>query len=63
MESRVLIEHSPLMRWVYDVFSANIVARGLGTLEIAAAILIATRPVSARLSAIGTGRSCCSAGP
>ena len=54
MEARVLIEHSPLMSWVYDVFSANTVARGLGTLEIAAAFLIATRPVSARLSAIGS---------
>jgi uncharacterized membrane protein YkgB len=54
MESRVLIEHSPLMSWVYDVFSANTVARGLGTLEIVAAILIVTRPVSARLSAIGS---------
>src|SRR3984957_4668110 len=54
MEARVLIEHSPLMSWVYDVFSANTVARGLGTLEIVAAILIAARPVSARLSAIGS---------
>ena len=50
----MLIEHSPLMSWVYDVFSANTVARGLGTLEIVAAILIVTRPVSARLSAIGS---------
>jgi uncharacterized membrane protein YkgB len=54
MESRVLIEHSPLMSWVYDVFSVNTVARGLGTLEIAAAILIVARPVSARLCAIGS---------
>ena len=54
MESRVLIEHSPLMSWVYDVFSINTVARGLGTLEITAAILIVARPVSARLSAIGS---------
>ena len=54
MESRVLIEHSPLMSWIYDVFSVNTVARGLGTLEIVAAILIAARPVSARLSAIGS---------
>lgn len=54
MESRVLIEHSPLMSWVYDVFSVDMVARGLGTLEIIAAILIVTRPVSARLSAIGS---------
>jgi uncharacterized membrane protein YkgB len=54
MESRVLIEHSPLMSWVYDVFSANTVARGLGTLEIVAAILISVRPLSARLSALGS---------
>lgn len=54
MEARVLIEHSPLMSWVYDVFSVNTVARGLGTLEIVAAILICLRPLSARLSAIGS---------
>jgi uncharacterized membrane protein YkgB len=54
MESRTLIEHSPLMSWVYDVFDVNTVARGLGTLEIMAAILIVARPVSARLSAIGS---------
>ena len=55
MEARVLIEHSPLMSWVYDVFSVNTVARGLGTLEIIAAILISLRPLSARLSAVGSG--------
>lgn len=55
MEARVLIEHSPLMSWVYDVFSVNTVARGLGTLEIVAAILICFRPLSPRLSAIGSG--------
>ncbi|WIM86856.1 DUF417 family protein [Candidatus Mycobacterium wuenschmannii] len=54
MESRVLIEHSPLMSWVYDIFSVTTVARGLGTLEIATAILIASRPFSARLSAAGS---------
>lgn len=54
MDATVLIEHSPLMSWIYDVFSVNTVARGLGTLEIVAAILIAARPVSARLSAIGS---------
>jgi uncharacterized membrane protein YkgB len=54
MEARVLIEHSPLMSWVYHVFSANTVAWGLGTLEIVAAILIALRPLSARLSAVGS---------
>jgi uncharacterized membrane protein YkgB len=54
MESRVLIEHSPLMSWIYDVFSVTTVARLLGTMEIVAAILIALRPVWPRASAAGS---------
>lgn len=54
MESRVLIEHNPLMSWVYDVFRVTTVARGLGTMEILAALLIALRPVWPRVSAIGS---------
>jgi uncharacterized membrane protein YkgB len=54
MESRVLIEHNPLMSWVYDVFSVTTVARGLGTMEIAAALLIAVRPLWPRVSAVGS---------
>lgn len=54
MESRTLIEHSPLMSWVYDVFSVTTVAYALGTAEIIAAILIAVRPLSARVSAVGS---------
>lgn len=54
MESRVLIEHNPLMSWVYDVFSVTTVARGLGTMEIVAALLIAVRPVWPRVSAAGS---------
>ena len=54
MDSRVLIEHSPLMSWVLHVFSFTTVARGLGTMEIAAAILIAVRPVWPRASAVGS---------
>lgn len=54
MESRVLIEHSPLMSWVYDLFSVTTVARGLGTMEILAALLIALRPVWPRASAVGS---------
>lgn len=54
MESRVLIEHNPLMSWVYDVFSVTTVAHGLGTMEIVAALLIAVRPVWPRVSAIGS---------
>jgi uncharacterized membrane protein YkgB len=54
MEARVLIEHSPLMSWIYDYLSVTTVARGLGTMEIIAALLIALRPVSPRASAVGS---------
>jgi uncharacterized membrane protein YkgB len=54
MEARVLIEHSPLMSWIYDYLSATTVARGLGTMEIVAALLIASRPVSPRASLVGS---------
>ena len=54
MEARVLIEHSPLMSWIYDVFSVTTVARGLGTMEIVAALLIAVRPIWPRVSAVGS---------
>jgi uncharacterized membrane protein YkgB len=54
MESRVLIEHSPLMNWIYHVASVTTVARGLGTMEIGAALLIALRPAWPRASAVGS---------
>jgi uncharacterized membrane protein YkgB len=54
MEARVLIEHSPLMSWLYDYVSVTTVARGLGTMEIVAALLIALRPVWPRASAVGS---------
>jgi len=55
MEARVLIEHSPLMSWIYDYLSVTAVARGLGTTEeIVAALLIALRPVWPRASAVGS---------
>jgi uncharacterized membrane protein YkgB len=54
MESRVLIEHSPLMSWIYDVLSVHAVAVSLGTAEIVAAVLIAVRPLWPRLSAVGS---------
>jgi hypothetical protein len=49
MEARVLIEHSPLMSWVLHVFSFSTVARGLGTMEIVAALLIGETAVAAGL--------------
>ena len=53
-EARVLIEHSPLMSWLYDFLSVGAVAKALGTTEIIAAVLIALRPVWPRVSAAGS---------
>lgn len=54
MESRVLIDHSPLMSWVYHVFSVTAFAHGLATMEIVAALLIALRPIWPGVSAAGS---------
>lgn len=54
MESRVLIQHSPLMSWIYDFLSFKAVANALGTMEIIAATLIAVRPLWPRISALGS---------
>jgi uncharacterized membrane protein YkgB len=54
MDSRVLIEQSTLMSWLYDFLSIHAVAYSLGTMEIIAAILIALRPVAPRWSLIGS---------
>jgi uncharacterized membrane protein YkgB len=54
MESRVLIEHSRLMSWIYHFLSIGTVAAALGTAEIIAAVLIAVRPLWPRLSAVGS---------
>ncbi len=53
MEAHVLIEHSPLMSWMYLVLSHHAVAVALGTTEILAAALIAVRPRWPLLSAVG----------
>jgi len=54
MEARVLIEHSPLMSWIYHFLSAGAVAAALGTAEIIAAVLIALRPLWPTVSAAGS---------
>jgi uncharacterized membrane protein YkgB len=54
MDARVLIEHSPLMSWIFDFLSATAVARALGTMEVAAALLIALRPLWPRASVVGS---------
>ena len=49
-----LIANSPLMSWLDNVLSVRALAATLGTLEIIAAVLIALRVVSPRLSAVGS---------
>ncbi len=51
---KTLIESSPLMSWMYKLFSLQATSNIIGVTEISAAILIAIRPLSARLSAIGS---------
>ena len=49
-----LVEHSPLMSWLYAFLSVDAVSRLIGVTELAIAGLILTRPWSSRLSAIGS---------
>jgi reactive chlorine resistance protein C len=49
-----LVANSPLMFWLYRVFSLQGVSNLIGTIEILVALLIAFRPVSARVSFIGS---------
>jgi uncharacterized membrane protein YkgB len=49
-----LIAHSPLLSWLYHLFSVRALAAVLGTAEIIAALLIAARPFWPRVSAAGS---------
>jgi reactive chlorine resistance protein C len=49
-----LLEHSPLMSWLYSWFSVNGASRLIGVTELTIAGLILSRPWSARLSALGS---------
>jgi uncharacterized membrane protein YkgB len=49
-----LIAHSPLLSWLYHLFSVRALAAVLGTAEIVAALLIALRPFWPRVSAAGS---------
>jgi uncharacterized membrane protein YkgB len=50
-----LVANSPLMSWVYAIFSERAFSALLGVVEVAVAAMIALRPVSAKVSAIGSG--------
>ncbi|MCG3211216.1 MAG: Inner membrane protein RclC [Anaerolineae bacterium] len=49
-----LVANSPFMSWVYQIFSAEAFSSLLGIVEIATAILIALRPVSAKAAVVGS---------
>ena len=49
-----LVANSPMMSWVYDVFSVTTFSTVLGVLEVATAILLAVKPWWPRLSAVGS---------
>src|SRR5215470_5185216 len=49
-----LVETSPLMSWMYKVLSVQATSNVIGVAELLAAVLIAIRPLSAKLSAIGS---------
>lgn len=49
-----LVAHSPLMSWMYVVLSRRGVSNLIGCIELAIAILLVLRPVSAKLSFAGS---------
>jgi uncharacterized membrane protein YkgB len=51
---RPLVSNSPLMSWLYSIFTVRAFASGLGAVEIVTALLIAIRPWSAKASAVGS---------
>ena len=50
-----LIQTSPFINWLYRLFDLQTVSNMLGMTEIAVGVLIALRPYSARLAALGSG--------
>jgi uncharacterized membrane protein YkgB len=49
-----LVASSPLMRWLYQYLSVQAVSTVLGIVEIAIAVMIALRPVAAKIAALGS---------
>lgn len=49
-----LVQNSPLMFWLYRIFSLQGVSNLIGVIEIGVAVLIGLRPLSAKLSFIGS---------
>ncbi|MEP6820364.1 MAG: DUF417 family protein [bacterium] len=51
---KTLVETSPLMSWMYKFLSLQGTSNVIGVAEISAAVLIAIRPLSAKVSAVGS---------
>ncbi len=49
-----LISNGPFMSWLYGPLSDQGVSNLIGSVELVTALLIAARPISARISAIGS---------
>jgi uncharacterized membrane protein YkgB len=49
-----LVAHSPLMSWMYGLLSVSGVSDVIGVIEIATAVLIALRPLSPKVSFVGS---------
>lgn len=49
------VSNSPLMSWAYNVFSIRQFSAVLGVIELVIALLIAARPFSPKVSALGSG--------
>ena len=49
-----LVASSPLMGWMYGFLSVRAFSNLLGTVEIAVAVMIALRPASPRIAAVGS---------
>ncbi|WP_301149830.1 DUF417 family protein [Mycobacterium simiae] len=50
----LFVNNQPLMSWLYNFFSLQGLSSALGTVEITAAVLIASRPISAWAAAAGS---------
>jgi uncharacterized membrane protein YkgB len=49
-----LVANSPLMSWVYEIFSVTTFSTLLGVLEVGTAVLLAVKPWWPKLSALGS---------
>ena len=49
-----LVANSPLMGWLYNIFPVYTFSALLGVFELAAAVLIALKPIAPRLSVVGS---------